>query len=620
MLFNGNKYHVIPFLTETILNRKWRNKTYIFGYTISRDNFRPSQKEILTAGLNVDKEVFIYLRSEVQNADPAWMTIKGGLLYDRAEAADDRLSQDYHDSKRCDFSGPAESLNEACTNTRLPTSWMSFVATATLLLKNNVQTVLQSKSGDMDINALRSRVFETLESGTQQVEIYGQSLKDITFNKSTLAVGYQVLEYRNSSEVMRGRVLFHNEGGMDDTLKDHVKEIGGADACSEDCPPGSYTALMSYSPGLGKCWTCPRCTGDSVSSLVNANECTECKQTQHAVKQNTFCEEVPENFISLRSPQFLIGLCLSGVAGLITIFIAIFIAINRNRPVIKASDPVFCYLFLGSLCVGDILTVLTLLEPSPTTCNLEFYCCSLFVCCVCTNLFYRSLKIYKIFMTAINFQLKRPFIFKFLTRPAQFVILVVMIGVTALLTMVSIMHEGWVYEEALDPHISIHKVCNSANFLATCYPFIVPCVMVAATLLIAYKMRLFPHNFKETTTIFTTSLVIVVICLMFLSGYSISEPSIKSLLRAIVYFSIAQCFLFCIFFPKIVVLLKKDDLIDAEGTLSNAIHSYIEADEKRQSVIDKETEKKRIESMEKESRKSVVVSSLVELTTPTHGL
>ena len=82
-------------------------------------------------------------------------------------------------------------------------------------------------------------------------------------------------------------------------------------------------------------------------------------------------------------------------------------------------------------------------------------------------------------------------------------------------------------------------------------------------LFLAYKMRLFPHNFKETTTIFTTSLMIMVICLIFLSGYSISEPPIKSLLRAIIYFCISQIFLVCFFLPKIVILLKNEDLVDA---------------------------------------------------------
>ena len=335
---------------------------------------------------------------------------------------------------------------------------------------------------------------------------------------------------------------------------------------------------------------------------MNSKQCTECEDDEYPVEGNTACEPVLKNFISLKSPEFIVGLSLSVVAVVITVSTAVFIFVHQDRPVIKASDHVFCYLFLSSLCLGDILTVLTLLEPSTLTCNAEFYICALFVCCVCTNLFYRSLKIYKIFMTAANFDLRRPFIFKFLTRPAQCVILVVMMVVTALLTMVSIMHQGWEYQEALDPHISIHKVCTSANFLATCYPFIIPCVFLGATLLIAYKMRLFPHNFKETTTIFTTCLMIVVICLMFLSGYSVSEPAIKSMLRAVVFFSISQSFLLCFFLPKIVILLKMDDLI-AGDDLSSAIQTFCEADDKRKEIVAQQELKKKESVVEELSTK-----------------
>lgn len=188
--------------------------------------------------------------------------------------------------------------------------------------------------------------------------------------------------------------------------------------------------------------------------------------------------------------------------------------------------------------------------------------------------------------------LKRPWIFKFLTQGAQLCFLAVMVILTSILTMISIMEKGWLYEEKLFPHKSIQKVCTSANFVATLIPFLLPCIYLAVTLVIAYKMRLFPHNFKETTTIFTTCLIIVMICLMFLSGYSISEPSMRSMLRAIVYWCISQCFLLCLFLPKVIILWKKDDLIDAEGSLSRAIQSYCEIEEKRKSIKEKEEEEK----------------------------
>ena len=64
------------------------------------------------------------------------------------------------------------------------------------------------------------------------------------------------------------------------------------------------------------------------------------------------------------------------------------------------------------------------------------------------------------------------------------------------------------------------------------------------------------------------------------------------MLRAIVYWCISQSFLLCLFLPKVIILWKKDDLIDAEGSLSRAIQSYCDIEEKRKSIKEKEEEKR----------------------------
>ena len=564
------------------MKRKWRNKTYIFGYTVSRDHYRGIQQEILRSEPGTERDTFVYLRSEVQNADRDKLTVEGGVLYNRAKVGTDRLSRDYRETRMCNFSKPAEGdLAKDCDNKKPFTSWMGYVAAATMMLKNNLEKLLEAKDWrSEDIFELRESLFESLESGKHSVEIYGDSLDNLTFERSTLAMGFEVIEYRkDSSETNRGRVYFDQSedtpsAALDLTLRDHVLEIGGDAPCSTKCSVGSHVVLMSSSPGLSQCWTCHECTDNTVSWRANSKQCTKCAVNEFAADNNTLCRPVPINFISLWSIQFVVGFTFSSIAGVLKIITAVFIMIHKNRPVVKASDPVFCKLFLFSLFLGDILTVAALFEPSTSVCHTEFYICTLFVSSVCTNLFYRSLKIYKIFKTAMEFQLKRPFIFKFLSRGAQMVFLTTVLVVTTLLSMAAIIRGGWVYEDSLHPHESLDKLCTSFDFAATCLPFMAPCLMLVITLVIAYKMRLFPHNFKETTTIFTTCMMLVVICLIFLSGYSISEPSTKSILRAIVYFCISQCFLFCIFCPKILVILKNEDLVDTAGALSCTIQSY----------------------------------------------
>ena len=338
--------------------------------------------------------------------------------------------------------------------------------------------------------------------------------------------------------------------------------IGGVNPCSKDCPTGSYIIPTSNYLGLSKCWSCHKCTGNTVSYKVNSNQCVKCQDTQRAVENNTKCEPVPKDFIHPNSTEFLTGSCLSALAVLVKISSAVLIYAHRNRAVIKASDPFFCYLIIGSLMLGDILTVLTLLEPSSITCKLEMYLCAFFLCSTCSNLFYRSLKIYKIFMAAANFR-RSTKIFKFLNPRAQCSFLAVLLGTTAGLVQIPILSNGWLYEEVLVPGTIFYKTCRSHKFVITLLPFVIPCLLMLGTLILAYKMRLFPHNFKETTKIFNTCLILVIICLIFLSGYSISEYSIQSLLRAIIYFCISQTFHLCLFAPKFIVLLNNEDVTES---------------------------------------------------------
>ena len=198
------------------------------------------------------------------------------MLYDRAKAADDSLSEHYNELRKCNFDHPAKDLASVCENKKSFTSWMSFVATATQILINNLGEVLPEMEGDIDIFDLRKKLFARMESGTHEVQIYDDySVNDIRFLNSTLAKGYEVIEYRRtntSSEEMKRGVVFYNHSlsveSLVPTLKDHVRKTGGDKPCAPDCPAGSHIALMSHYSGLTSCWTCHPCTAATVSSEV----------------------------------------------------------------------------------------------------------------------------------------------------------------------------------------------------------------------------------------------------------------------------------------------------------------------------------------------------------------
>ena len=96
---------------------------------------------------------------------------------------------------------------------------------------------------------------------------------------------------------------------------------------------------------------------------------------------------------------------------------------------------------------------------------------------------------------------------------------------------------------------------------------ILPLIFFLSTLVFVIKMRNFPHNFRETLNILAATLIVLFCCVMFLSGYSVSPPQTRALLRAVVLYVANFALLLCLFLPKVIVLLKKDVDVERERRL-----------------------------------------------------
>jgi hypothetical protein len=106
-------------------------------------------------------------------------------------------------------------------------------------------------------------------------------------------------------------------------------------------------------------------------------------------------------------------------------------------------------------------------------------------------------------------------------------------------------------------------------------PMIVPLVYFLATLILVLKMRNFPHNFRETLNILTATLIVAFCSVMFLSGYSVSPPETRALLRAVVVYMTSLAFLLCLFLPKAIVLLQKNaDMTEERRMITESLQVF----------------------------------------------
>jgi len=457
-------------------------------------------------------------------------------------------------------------------------SWMGYAVSSALIIASSLNKTLQSPSfSDMSCLAeLREGVFNQITDTTHHILIENTTIS-ISFINRSYADGYTVKAYQvNGSTTTktdlgrssRSELILHNS-----TIPASLQSTAEQRTCSQPCPGGLYREFYDIQ-NLPCCWTCKTCIIHWYSPGENSNACSECLANQTNNSAMTGCVSSGIDYLKFSSSRYLIlGLVCIAINVVVIVVLIAYCIVMAARPVIKATDPVFLVIFLVGLMLGNFGLFFTLVKPSPTTCQLEFTLLTTSFTIVTSSLALRALKIYSIFSAANNF--KSPRFGAVCTRKGQLAmnsgILLVNITITLLVVTVG---DGWHYlleQEA--KHGTSYLMCTTRS-LYTAIPFVIPTLLFLSTLYFAFIMRHFPHNFRETTSIFASTLIALCSASMFLTGYNLSPPSVKSILRALMVYITIVAFLSSIFVPKLVVIMRAKNVTDEKEFINSGIRQY----------------------------------------------
>lgn len=343
--------------------------------------------------------------------------------------------------------------------------------------------------------------------------------------------------------------------------------------CSETCPPGTFRDFKDVI-NLPCCWKCLNCPIHYYNNRSDQNKCLECGPNETNSIDYRGCRPTKKEFLKFSSSYVILGLTCSGL-NLILITLGVVTCVKMSsRPVIKAADPMFLITFLIGLSFGNFGMILTLMKPSPRVCESEFILNTLFFTLVTSSLGLRSMKIYTIFSAANNFT--KPRFRGICTRRGQMIMntVILILNVTVAVFVVQL-GDGWRFELVQEQlHRERYVMCRSGSWL-TFVPFVVPTFLFLQTLYFAFVMRNFPHNFRETTSIFAATLIAIFSAAMFLTGYELSPPKNKSVLRAIMIYISVVAFLGSIMGPKFVVLIRfRSSAKEEREEISATLHNY----------------------------------------------
>lgn len=455
------------------------------------------------------------------------------------------------------------------------TSWTPYVILGTKILSKAVEDVIASLDTIPCIQTLRTMVYDTLVRGGYSVTVEGIEFKNVSFSDSTFSGGYQMEVWRRSYSLTERRTLgsvSFASSVYNKTLVDSLRSPILQKWCSEDCGAG-WSRKFTNVRYFPCCWECERCMLHSFSNLSNSDTCVECEDNEKSNEGRTFCERVKDEFIKASSLPFIIGSAGMVLVVSLILFVFVYVVKEETRPIIKASDPIFCYMFLSSLVIGAIGGLVCLTEPSVTACQAEYACALVFFSLVTSTLSMRCTKIYSVFQAAENFS--KPKFGPLFTSKGQVISNSVILFINIAVCVPCVYFEGWHYDQYQEKtHVDIYLICSSGNSILLPLPFALPGILFLATLVLAFKMRKFPHNFNETSNIFMATLVVLMGLVFFMTGYKFSPFNIKAMLRSVVMFLTVLAFLFCLFIPKLVVLLKRGDIEAEKAKMKAEVQEY----------------------------------------------
>ena len=463
------------------------------------------------------------------------------------------------------------------------TGWLAYIIAGTETLARALFRELKDVVGDrnVDIMKLRKRIIARVvdEEKTTTFDLNNETRVNLRFKNRVLDIGYELGVYSPRADEFKifAKAFSSSIEIKDDITMQSFESYGKR--CSETCEPGSeavHKATNSSKHNLHCCWNCRLCPFNSISVNINSRSCESCRADQYSNENRTLCNEVEHVFIG---PIYLrCAAVLAILAVVLCILLLILVVKKKSRPTVMASDAGYLVAVLISLILGFVTSCIPLLQPSQITCSVEYFAVITFATTLMINLVWKCYKVYRIFTLSSNF--KKPKCMILFRLQGQIILNFSALAFNLFLAVMdtAVLGPGWVYSRTQNPHQHIHLICESSSLdkiPITIAPLVLPALSFLTTLYLAYKMRSFPHNFRETLNIFFASATAAVCCIMFLGGYYVSDLRIKGLLRAIVLFVTSLAFLVCLFVPRALILLDKNIDIEKERQMVKAeVHSY----------------------------------------------
>ncbi|KAL5269811.1 hypothetical protein ACHWQZ_G003323 [Mnemiopsis leidyi] len=556
-------------LEEMLGNLKFQNKIYILGLSNGRLSYLDGYTDIFKKFNNSGNSTIILplpdplntkLPKTVQELNKDWRTVEKrdyiDDIYQNVQSR--RCSKDNENPKNCSL-----------------TSWIPHMVGGVKLIFESLHASLKKRiplNRDCYMD-YKTELFDEIlnENRTLSVSLEENVTMPVRITNKTLNTGYTIGVFRTETNTYDtlGRAFISHIEVSNPKLLTKIRS-GYNKTCSHTCRPGTHRRFTDTIQFLPCCWTCEPCKIHKYSVKNNSHSCESCHELLAATENHTACILLPEIFIGPDTPVFIAAACCIPLGIGLVVAIGVIIHKHEDRSVIQDSEPGYLYMTLLSLLAGYLAAFLPLLKPSSNNCLVEYYTFVVVVTLISVNLLHKCAKLYEFFSNEND--LEKPELCKLLERVGQTALNLGALVITVTVVTIDNVTGGgptWTFDRYQSkPHSSRILMCTSAGGrgLVLIFPLIIPGFSLVSALFLAFKMRRFPYNYRESLNIFCAIFVVLLCFAMFVAGYAFSPPVVQPILRTIILFLSSTTFIFCIYLPKLIVVFDKKSKIEDRKT------------------------------------------------------
>ena len=416
------------------------------------------------------------------------------------------------------------------------------------------------------VKCLTSKSIHSMDVLHALRNVYFQGITgSISFNNkgdSLLSAAYDIV---NLQVVPRGTPSLHKVGTWERVLRKRLQLRAGSvvwkngskviptSLCSELCQPG-----MRRTTVVACCWECIPCSIGTISTSYGSENCTSCNFDETSTQNNTKCELLAYNNLTLKEVRGMILAVIAIIGILLTLFtLGVFLK-HRNTPVVKSSIRDLSYAFLAIILLAFSTTLVHVNGVTLYFCFTDMLITTIVFNSCISILFLKTSYLVHVFnfQRAVTTGKSQTF---FYNKKFQLVILVILNMIPAAIIIIFLVVTPPSIQEMIIPFQYKILQCqvtarneHITQSIVYAYEFLLSIIVAYY----AFKARKLPSNFSETRYIAFNMYIQLTVWAVTLATFSSLRPgSFKEIIDSILHLCRAYSFLLCTFSPKLFIIL-----------------------------------------------------------------